>query len=160
MKLPLNLIILIIFLYPHHIFAKYDNSLPRFSSIKSNKVYVRSGPDKSYPIKWVFTKSSEPVEVVASFDHWRRIKDKYGDGGWVHMSMLSSKRSVILNGDSLRLMYNKDNIKSKVIAKLSPDLRCGLKKISDKWCLLDCAGKKGWVQKEYLWGVYLKETKY
>ena len=159
MNLVLNIIILMISLYSPYIFAKYDNTLPRFSSIKSNKVYVRSGPDKSYPINWVFTKSSEPVEVVASFDHWRRIRDKYGDGGWVHTNMLSSKRFVIISGDTLRLMYQKDNIKSKILAKLSPDLRCGLKKISDKWCLLDCSGKKGWVQKEYLWGVYLKEVK-
>jgi SH3-like domain-containing protein len=139
------------------VYAKSGLPIPRFASIKSNKVFARTGPGYDYPIQWIFTKSGEPVEIFAEFEQWRRIRDKYGDEGWVHQNMLSGKRYVVVTGDLLREMHKKNNIKSKVIAKLSPDLRCILKKSEERWCYLDCKGTKGWVLKEHLWGVYFKE---
>jgi SH3-like domain-containing protein len=139
------------------VYAKSGLPIPRFASIKSSKVFARTGPGSDYPIQWIFTKSGEPVEIFAEFEQWRRIRDKYGDEGWVHQNMLSGKRYIVVTGDLLREMHKKNNIKSKVVAKLSPDLRCILKKSEERWCYLDCKGTKGWVLKEHLWGVYFKE---
>jgi SH3-like domain-containing protein len=151
-------IILLILIVTEPIYGKTGLPIPRFASLKSNQIYVRAGPNVSYPIQWVYVSANEPVEIVAEFEQWRRIRDKYGDGGWVHQSMLSGKRFVVVIGNSSREIYKEQSHKSKIIAKASPELRCQLKKIIDKWCFVDCKGNKGWVQKEYLWGVYLKEN--
>lgn len=136
--------------------AKSGLPIPRFASLKSDKIYVRAGPNINYPIKWVFLSSTEPVEIVAEFEQWRRIRDKYGDDGWVHQSMISGKRYIVVIGNSPQEMYS-DMSGTKVVAKLMPELRCLLKKANDKWCYIDCRGSKGWVMKEQIWGVYLKE---
>ena len=150
-------LLLILLIASSNIYGKSGLPIPRFASIKSNKVFARSGPGHDYPIQWIFTKSGEPIEIFAEFEQWRRIRDKYGDEGWVHQNMLSGKRYVVIIGDLSREMHKKNNIKSKVIAKLSVDLRCILKKSEERWCYLDCKGIKGWVPKEHLWGVYFKE---
>jgi SH3-like domain-containing protein len=153
-----TIFILLICFFTSSIYAKSGLPIPRFASIKSNKVFARSGPGHDYPIQWIFTKSGEPVEIFAEFEQWRRIRDKYGDEGWVHQNMLSGKRYVIVTGDLPRELHKKNNLKSKIIAKLAPDLRCALKKSEEKWCYVDCKGQKGWVLKEHIWGVYFKES--
>ncbi len=69
--------------------------VPRFVSIKFNEVNARTGPNKDCPIEWVFIKKGEPVEVVAEYDQWRKIRDIKGEGGWVHSSVISGNRLVI-----------------------------------------------------------------
>ena len=70
----------------------YDNSglpIPRFVTLRSDKVFVRTGPGVRYPIKWVFQKENLPVEVIQEFDTWRQIRDRDGEEGWIHQSLLS-----------------------------------------------------------------------
>ena len=57
--------------------------IPRFASLKSDEVNVRTGPGSRYPIDWVFKRKGMPVEIVAEFENWRKIRDWQGAGGWV-----------------------------------------------------------------------------
>ena len=68
--------------------------VPRFVSLRSAEVNVRTGPGTRYPVEWVFVKRDIPVEITAEFDTWRRIRDWEGTEGWVHQSMLSGKRAI------------------------------------------------------------------
>lgn len=76
----------------------YDSNLPipRFASIKSNEVNARSGPEIKSPIQWVFIKKGEPIEIIAEYEKWRQIRDIKGEGGWVHSSVVSGKRTVVI----------------------------------------------------------------
>jgi len=71
--------------------------LPRFVSLKSDKVNVRRGPSSEHQVAWVYSRRNLPVEVTAEFEHWRRIRDSDGEEGWVYHSLLSSRRSVIVS---------------------------------------------------------------
>ena len=64
--------------------------LPRFVSLKSDKVNVRGGPNKDQNVTWVYTRTGLPVEITAEFENWRRIRDWEGAEGWVYHSLLSS----------------------------------------------------------------------
>lgn len=75
--------------------------IPRFASIKSNEVNSRVGPTVKSPIEWVFVKKGEPVEITAEYGQWRQIRDVTGEGGWVHSSVLSGKRSVIIKSSGV-----------------------------------------------------------
>ena len=70
--------------------------IPRFASLRSDEVNVRTGPGPRYPIDWVFKRKAMPVEIVAEFENWRKIRDWQGASGWVHQSLLSGKRSFII----------------------------------------------------------------
>ena len=38
--------------------------------------------------------------VTAAFDQWRRVRDHEGTSGWVHQSLLSQRRTVLIMGDT------------------------------------------------------------
>ena len=67
--------------------------IPRFVSLKSDRVNARSGPNKDQDVRWVYTHAGMPVEVTAEFENWRRIRDWEGAEGWVYHSLLSGKRT-------------------------------------------------------------------
>lgn len=136
--------------------ANADNTklpIPRFVSIKSNEVNARIGPTIKSPIEWVFIRKGEPVEIVAEYEQWRQIRDIYGEGGWVHSSVLSGKRSVIILGKEV-LALTKSPSNDKIVAKVSGNVRCLLKKCKEQYCQISCQGYTGWLAKSLLWGVY------
>src|SRR5262245_26457172 len=63
--------------------------IPRFVSLKSDRVNVRSGPTKDHEVTWVYTRTGLPVEITAEYENWRRIRDWEGAEGWVYHSLLS-----------------------------------------------------------------------
>src|SRR5262245_50012280 len=70
--------------------------IPRFVSLKSDKVNVRKGPSTDQSIVWVFSRAGLPVEVIAESDNWRRVRDSEGADGWVWHSLLSGRRTVLI----------------------------------------------------------------
>ncbi len=70
--------------------------VPRFVSLKSDRVNVRAGPTKDHDVVWVYARSALPVEVTAEFENWRRIRDWEGAEGWVYHSLLSGRRTAII----------------------------------------------------------------
>lgn len=128
--------------------------IPKFVTIKSNEVNARTGPSIKSPIEWVFIKKGEPVKITASYDHWRCIEDIKGEGGWVHLSLLSSKRAVIITEKRLVAINQKPSSNSKVLARLMPGLRCRLNKCKLHWCYINCKNYEGWLEKKSIWGVY------
>src|SRR5262249_54305526 len=68
-------------------------AVPRFVSLKSDKVNVRSGPTKDHDVTWIYTRAGLPVEITAEFENWRRIRDWEGAEGWVYHSLLSGRRT-------------------------------------------------------------------
>lgn len=131
--------------------------IPRFASIKSNEVNSRVGPTVKSPIEWVFIKKGEPVEIIAEYGQWRQIRDIAGEGGWVHSSVLSGKRSVIIKSSKIMELIKTPSDTNRVIAKVHQNVRCLLYKCKDNYCQVRCQNKTGWLPKEILWGVYKEE---
>lgn len=138
-----------------------DNSgssllIPRFVTLGTDEVNLRTGPGIRYPIRFIFKKEGLPVEVIREFDVWRQIRNVDGDEGWVHKSMLSGKRSVIIKGH-IRTLLNKAKEGARPVVRLEPGVIAGLDTCKGNWCLLDIASYEGWIQKEAVWGVYPDE---
>src|SRR6185437_10391579 len=97
--------------------------VPRFVSLKSDKVNVRAGPTKDHEVAWVYNRAALPVEVTAEFENWRRIRDWEGAEGWVYHSLLSGKRTALVapqskRKDELLELHNRPETASAVSAKL------------------------------------------
>ncbi|MDG1436715.1 MAG: SH3 domain-containing protein [Rickettsiaceae bacterium] len=131
--------------------------VPRFVTIKFNEVNARIGPVADCTIEWVFIKKGEPVEVIAEYEQWRKIRDIKGEGGWVHANVISGKRSVVLVAKNTIPLLSSPGKYDKIIAKLEPKIRCSLHKCKEDWCQISCKSYKGWVAKKFLWGVYPEE---
>ncbi len=151
-------VLLFLLIYTSVVFAEHKNlSVPRFVTIKFSEVNARTGPVRDCPIEWVFVKKGEPVEIVAEYDQWRKIRDIKGEGGWVHANVVSGKRSVIVIAQNVISLLSYPNKYDHIVAKLSPQIRCDLDKCKQDWCKISCKSHKGWVARKFLWGIYPDE---
>lgn len=131
--------------------------IPRFVSLGSSKVNVRTGPGAKYPIKWVYRQKFLPIEVILEFDAWRKIRDQDGAIGWVHGSLISGRRFGVVQGESLASVFSKPQLNSGVRLRLEPGVRLGLDECHNNWCKVKVAETRGWVLKNLIWGVYPNE---
>jgi len=134
--------------------------IPRFVSLKSDRVNARSGPNKDQDVRWVYTHAGMPVEVTAEFENWRRIRDWEGAEGWVYHSLLSGKRTATVvpkTKDELVPLFEKANLEAPIVARLQPGVLGTPKACSGHWCQFSGKGFDGFVQQERLWGAYPNE---
>lgn len=131
--------------------------LPRFVTLKADKVNVRRGPSSDHEVAWVFQRKGYPVEIIAEFENWRRVRDSDGDEGWILQSMLTGKRSAVVApwraGNPL-VMRASTSETANAIAQLQPGVMGQVKSCDGKWCELDAQGYDGYVPQDMLWGVY------
>lgn len=131
--------------------------LPRYVSLKANESNVRRGPSLSHRIDWVFQRKSMPLQVIAEYGHWRRVIDRDGQGGWVHYTMLSGVRTVIIEEQlSLRKRPQTDALENAV---LEAGVIARLGQCDAEWCRLTAGGYRGWTRKAHLWGVLPDEIR-
>lgn len=135
--------------------------VPRFVSLKSNRVNVRKGPSLDHPVAWEFTRAGLPVEVTAEFENWRRIRDSEGSEGWVYHSLLSGRRTALVMPWARKRqavpLYAKASTRSQVVAQLESGLLASLLSCNGEWCQLSLDSVSGWIQQVTLWGVYRGE---
>lgn len=132
--------------------------LPRFATLAADETNVRAGPGQRYPIRFVLRKESLPVEIVREHDVWRQIRLQEGDEGWVHKSLLSGKRTVIVIGEKPETLRRKPDAQSMPVVKLEKGVVADVTRCEASWCRLSSAGYTGWAERAHLWGVYAQET--
>jgi SH3-like domain-containing protein len=137
---------------------KSGQPVPRFASLKSEKVHMRAGPGFQYPILWIYQKKGLPVEITAEFDTWRRIRDADGDEGWVHLSNLSGKRGVLVKGEGLAPMYKHRDETGALRAKVETGAQGKLLSCRDSWCKVEISALKGYMKRRDIWGALDKEN--
>ena len=134
--------------------------LPRFVSLKADRVNVRGGPDKDHDVAWIYTRAGWPVEITAEFENWRRIRDSDGSEGWVYHSLLSGKRTAAVQlktKTELAPLHSEPDAQSPVTAQLQSGVVGSIKRCTGAWCRLAGNGFDGWIEQNRLWGVYPDE---
>ncbi len=132
--------------------------LPRYVSMKAAEGNVRRGPSLTHRIDWIYTRRDMPLQITAEHGHWRRVQDRDGAGGWVHYSLLSGVRTVIVEQDMLELHARPDP-RAQVTAKLALGVIARLGACELDWCRLTAGGYRGWAPKSALWGVKNSELR-
>ena len=134
--------------------------VPRFVSLKPDRVNVRGGPTRDHEVTFVYTRAGLPVEITAESDNWRRIRDWEGSEGWVYHTLLSGRRTaVVLPKDKQELVALRDHSDqgASVTARLQAGVTAAVKRCTGMWCHIVGPGFDGWVVQEQLWGVYPNE---
>jgi SH3-like domain-containing protein len=131
--------------------------IPRFVSLKPSDTPMREGPSKDHRIRWVFKREGMPVEIIAEFENWRRVRDSEGDDGWVYHARLSGRRtaqiSPKLKAENVTL-HARDSESSGIVARLQPGVIGAVEQCTGRWCRISGEGFDGWMPQERLWGVY------
>ena len=130
--------------------------IPRFVSIKSNKVNVRRGPNSTYQIDWVYTRAGVPLKVTAEYENWRRIEDFQGEGGWVHSRLLSGKRFVIFV-ENKSILKRRPNRESPAVAIVEKGVIARLVSSMGEWSEIFIEGHYGWILNESVWGTLIEK---
>ncbi|GJE27290.1 hypothetical protein LKMONMHP_2148 [Methylobacterium organophilum] len=148
--------------------------LPRYASLKTDRVNLREGPSKDHRTLWVFQRAGLPVEIIAEFETWRRIRDSEGTEGWVLHSLLSGRRTAVViaraggdktGGDkaaTVTLRSRADETAGEE-ARLEPGVIGSVKSCTGTWCRLVVSLPQkrgdvdGYIRQDRLWGVYPNE---
>lgn len=130
--------------------------LPRFVSLKGNEGNARRGPGLTHRIDWVFTRAGMPLKITAEYEHWRRVEDAEGAGGWVHYSLLSGVRSALVAAD-LADFRDSPRDDAAVAFQAERNVIGWVQECDPDWCRISVDGDRGWVRKSALWGVTANE---
>src|SRR5262249_2091408 len=137
--------------------SKSGLPVPRFASLKPDRVNVRGGPTRDHDVTWVYTRAGLPVEITAESENWRRIRDWEGAEGWVYHSMLSGRRTAVVKAkekNGLVPLLAKPDATDDVVANLQSGVLGMVKQCNGKWCRIVGHGFDGWIVQDRLWGVY------
>ena len=140
--------------------------VPRYVSLKTDRVNMREGPSKDHRTAWVFQRAGLPVEITAEYEVWRRIRDAGGTEGWVLHSLLSGRRTALVmpwakNATEPLPLFDRQDDRSNVVAQLQPNVITSVKGCKEGWCRVSIAqpGRdiSGFIKQDRLWGVYPNE---
>jgi SH3-like domain-containing protein len=138
----------------------------RYVSLKSDRVFLRQGPGMDYPIAWVFQRAGLPVEVLREFEVWRQVRDAGGTVGWVHSSLLSSRRTALIlpwevkEGQSQApqaTLRDDDHERARAIAQLEAGVLVSIISCAKRWCRVSIGDHRGYIEQANLWGTYPDE---
>ncbi|QHI95420.1 hypothetical protein GT348_03300 [Aristophania vespae] len=87
--------------------------IPRFASLRADRVYMRRGPGERYPIDWVYHRRGLPVKIEREFGVWRLVEDSDGQKGWVHQVTLRGSRTFVVMGPEKALKGELNGAKQK-----------------------------------------------
>ena len=131
--------------------------VPRFASLASDRVNVRFGPGKEFEIAWVFARDGLPVKIIAEFDTWRKIEDFEGATGWIHASLLSGRRTVMIR-DQVRELKRTAEDDARIVLRAEPGVIGRLFDCEGSWCRVEIAGSRGWLRRDEFFGALPDEV--
>ncbi|MGR3783186.1 MAG: SH3 domain-containing protein [Albimonas sp.] len=126
--------------------------MPRFVSLKATKANVRRGPGMTHRVDWVFVRQGMPLEVIAEYGHWRRVRDPEGASGWLHYSMIRGNRTALVTAETTDLRLEPAP-GAPVSARAERGVVFEIEACQRDWCEVEKDGVDGWAAKADLWGV-------
>ena len=133
--------------------------LPRFASLKTDEVNLRSGPGLRYPIEWVYKRRDLPVEIQREFEVWRLVADEEGVKGWVHQATLVGRRTFVVKAPE-RTVRDAASGEAAPVARLKPGVIGRIRSCDANadWCQVQVGEYRGWLPREAFWGSYPGEA--
>lgn len=130
--------------------------IPRFVSLSSNKVNMRTGPGVRYPVAWVYRRARLPLMVTGEYQYWRKVRDIDGAEGWIHKSLLSGRRTAIVQ-DGVRALRASPSDGAPTVALAEPGVIGMLVACDGAWCRLEADEHAGWLPRPAIFGALPNE---
>ena len=132
--------------------------VPRFVSLKTAPVNLRGGPGQDHEVRWVYVRKGLPLEIIAEYDVWRRVRDASGATGWIHKQMLDGQRMALIVGEGNAALREAPRADAGIVAYGAPGLVAQLDECGEAWCRIEAKGYAGWVERTRIFGILAGET--
>ena len=126
--------------------------VPRYVSLKFEKVNARAGPGADYRVLWVYRVRGLPLQVVAETAEWRRVCDPEGSLSWVHKRTTDGRRMTMNTRPTPVALLQKPKDGARATAYLNPRALAALDRCRKGWCRVRADHASGWVRDTNLWG--------
>lgn len=132
--------------------AAQDREPPYWVSLKVDRANMRVGPDRSYPIEWVYVRRDLPLKVVRKSGGWRLVEDQEGTRGWMLARFLSRDRTATVVGDGLADIRGEAGAGAKLLWRAQPGVIGRLGECEQNWCEFGIGKMRGWIAADSIWG--------
>ena len=145
------IIFLFFWLFVFNVHAIIYPITPKYASIKKDKAYLRYNASFEAEIRYVYNKKGLPILIINEHDNWKRIIDPDGIKGWMHKSMISNKKTFINKKKQDLIKFLQE--KNLIIAVVNTGVIGKIIKCEKLYCQVKVNKYKGWLKKEFLWGI-------
>jgi SH3-like domain-containing protein len=73
--------------------------VPRFETLKHERVNGRKGPSEDYKVQWEYARKGLPMLIVKESGDWRYARDPDGDEIWIKKTQLAAQQNALTTGD-------------------------------------------------------------
>ena len=126
--------------------------VPRYVSLKFDKVNARAGPGDDYKLLFVYRVRGLPLQVVAESSEWRRVCDPEGSLAWVHKRTTDGRRMTMNTATQPMALLKRPKDGFRAAAFLNPRTLATLDHCDKGWCKVKADHAGGWVREGALWG--------
>lgn len=125
-------------------------------SVNANNVNLRSGPSTTAAVKWEYGKGF-PLKVLTRKGDWVKVQDFEKDIGWVHKTLLTKTKHVIVNKNrnskKIINIRNGPSTKESIVAKAYYGVVFEVIEKKSGWIRVKHdSGLEGWIKATLLWG--------
>ncbi|MFV4649139.1 SH3 domain-containing protein, partial [Mycobacterium tuberculosis] len=113
---------------------------------------ARGGPGEDYKALWQYTAKGLPMQVVEETTDWRRVCDPEGGLGWVRVSSLDPRHTVMRTGVSDLPLRSRPTSDARAVALLATRAVADLVECKGGWCKISVDHATGWVRADEIWG--------
>ena len=71
--------------------------------------------------------------------------------GWIHQSMLSGRRTIIVTGE-VQTLRREASSESPAVARAEAGVVGRLSECEGDWCRVEIGGFEGWLERDAFWG--------
>ncbi len=141
--------VLLCLLIPVHVYAE-------MVSVKGEEVNLRNGPGTNYGVEWKYGKGL-PLQVIERQNDWVKVVDFEGESGWIFHTLLSKKKTVIINTGKdkqlVAIVRKEPKSGATAVAKAHHGVIFTLLHQQGDWLkVASDSGVKGWIEKKFAWG--------
>ena len=98
---------------------------------------------------WRLLYPSMPLKIIESFDTWYKVEDSFGDQGWIHKSLLSRRRYLIVEADTA--LRNRHRAGARPVARIQKGAIVSLRGIYGDWFYVSAGGYRGYIPRRTCW---------
>jgi len=138
----------------------------RYLSLKSDRVVLFKGPGKHHAVAGELRRAGLPVEVLREDAAWREVRDAGGTTGWVHGSLLSSRRTALILPWEMKegqaqtpvvTLRDGGHERARAVAQVEAGVLVSIISCARNWCRVSTGDHRGYIEQGSLWGTYLGE---
>jgi SH3-like domain-containing protein len=131
--------------------------LPRFVTLKADRVNVRRGPSSDHQVSWVFTRRACRSRSSRSSSTGGASATAKAPRAGSITALLSGRRGVLVapwSGARPVPLRTPCGRGKGPVALLSAGVMADVSSCTGAWCRISVAGHDGWIEQAMLWGVY------